>query len=43
MEVARLVNNEENGCRFEVKGEEHWITTYMVNSCQGKVAGVFVL
>ena len=27
MEVARLVNDEENGCRFEVQREEHWIHT----------------
>ena len=25
MEVARLVNGEENDCRFEVQREEHWI------------------
>ena len=25
MEVARLVNDEEYGCRFEVLREEHWI------------------
>ena len=25
MEVARLVNNEENDCRFEVQREENWI------------------
>ena len=25
MEVSRLVNDEENGCRFEVQREEHWI------------------
>ena len=40
MEVTRLVNDGENACRFEVQREEHGdIVTYMVNSCQGKVAG----
>ena len=24
-EVARLVNYEESGCRFEVQREEHWV------------------
>ena len=24
MEVARLVNDEENDCRFEVHRENHW-------------------
>ena len=43
MEVARLVNDEENDCRFEVQMEEHWIhtPTYMVNSCQGKLLELF--
>ena len=27
MEVARLVNNEDNNCRFEVPREEYWIHT----------------
>ena len=26
-EVARLVNDEENNCRFEVQRKEHWIHT----------------
>ena len=44
MEVARLVNDEENGCRFEVQKGRTLDThvTYMVNSCQGKVAGVIL-
>ena len=25
MEVARLVNDKENDCRFEVQREEHWM------------------
>ena len=42
VEVAKLVNDDENDCRFEVQREEKWIhTIYMVNSCQVKVAGVF--
>ena len=27
MEVARLVNDEEKDCRFEVQREEHWMHT----------------
>ena len=27
MEVAGLVNDEENDCRLEVQREEHWIHT----------------
>ena len=27
MEVARLVNDEQNGCRFEVQVEVHWLHT----------------
>ena len=44
MAIARLVNDEENGCRFEVKKGRKLDThaTYMVNSCQGKVAGVIL-
>ena len=41
MEVALLVNDEENVCRFEVQREGHWIyMQLMVKSCRGKVAGV---
>ena len=27
MEVARLVTDEGNGCRFELQREKHWIHT----------------
>ena len=27
VEATRLINDEENDCRFEVQREEHWILT----------------
>ena len=32
MEVARLVNDEKKGCRFEVQREEHLIHTQPTRS-----------
>ena len=40
MDVARLVNDEENDCRFEVQREEHWKNTQSI--CQAKVARVIL-
>ena len=41
MAVPRLVNDEENYCKFEVQRNEYWIhTDLLVNCCQGMVAGV---
>ena len=34
MEITLLVNDEENGCRFEVPRTLDTHTTYMVNTCQ---------
>ena len=46
MVITRFNNDDKKNCRFEVQREERWIhtldthATYMVNSCQGKVAVV---
>ena len=38
LEVARLVHDEENDCRFEL----HIYANYIVNSCLGKITGVIL-
>ena len=38
---ARFVNVEENDCRFEDRKTLESHATCMMNSCQGKIAGVF--
>ena len=41
MEVARLVNDEEMTADLKSKGKNTGCTRdHMINSCQGKVAGV---
>ena len=45
MKVARFVHGEENDCRFDVHNHGRTLDTpaaYMVNSCQGIVAGVIL-
>ena len=44
MEVARLVNIEDNNCRFEVPREEYWMHTRPTLSVavRGKAAGVIL-
>ena len=43
MEVARLVNDEENDCRFGVQREEHWVHTRLTWSiAEGKVAVILL-
>ena len=41
MEIAKLVNNEENGCRFQERTLDRH-ATYMVSNYQEMVAGVIV-
>ena len=39
LDLEMVISKEENGCRFDHQRKEE--VTCMVNSCQGKVAGVF--